>query len=341
MDYLLELSTVAKMEAKLESTGFENITSYLDDFQMNSHSPENGDTDKAEDYPDDTYIDETGCHDLDMLLDEALDRYGLTSSEDIYSKEKPDSSLSEASISSVMSHQVQSTSPGNTSFHTEYVENIPQNQISLDRAEELQLGDTPHKSNADSISTTSVKSKITELELTADFMTSPGTHDIFLQNDKVGTTNSQRHFVSSKMPAAQKFSQESTKSVLTGQSIAPSVSPKSQYKWNPLASTFIPAANPQCSFITPVVANPVQWPYAACAIQPSGVLPFTAQVPPAYAWNPFSSIQWTAENVKPISVPKPKPQLIAQTSKKVTRLVGKVLMLLRGAPGSGKTTLAR
>ncbi|XP_040191013.1 NEDD4-binding protein 2 isoform X2 [Rana temporaria] len=342
MDYLLELSTVAKMEAKLESTGFENITSYLDDFQMDSHSPENGDTDKAEDYPDDTYIDETGCHDLDMLLDEALDRYGLTSSEDIYSKEKPDSSLSEASISGVMSQQVQSTSPGNTSFHTEYVANIPQNQISLDRAEQLQLGDTPHKSNADTISTTSsVKSKITELEQTADFMTSPGTHDIFLQNDKVGTTNSQRHFVSSKMPAAQKFSQESIKSVLTGQSIAPSVSPKSQYKWNPLASTFIPAANPQGSFITPVVANPVQWPYAACAIQPSGVLSFNAQVPSAYAWNPFSSIQWTAENVKPISVPKPKPQLIAQTSKKVTRLVGKVLILLRGAPGSGKTTLAR
>ncbi|XP_073464686.1 NEDD4-binding protein 2 isoform X2 [Aquarana catesbeiana] len=343
MDYLLELSTVAKMEAKLESTGFENITSYLDGLQMNSHSPENGDTDKAEDYPDDSCIDETGCHDLDMLLDEALDRYGLTSSEDIYSKEKPESLVSEASTSGVMSQQVQSTSPGNTSFHAEYVENIAQTQISLDRAEELQLCASPHKSNADTISTTSsVKPKITELEQTeANFMTSPGTHDISLQNDNIRTTNSQRHFVSSKMPAVQKFSQESIQSVLTGQSIAPSVSPKSQYKWNPLASTFIPAASQQGSFITPVVANPVQWPYAPCAIQPSGVFSFNAQVPSAYVWNPFSSIQWTAENVKPISVPKPKPQLIAQSSKKVTRLVGKVLILLRGAPGSGKTTLAR
>ncbi|CAI9600369.1 unnamed protein product [Staurois parvus] len=340
MDYLLELSTVAKMEANLESTGFEKITSYLDGVQVNSHE-ENEDTvtDKAEDYLDDPCIDETACHDLDMLLDEALDRYGLTSPEDIYSTEKPKSSLSEASTSGVMSQQVQSPSPGNTSFHSEYMENIAQSQIRLARAEELQLGDSPTKSNADTISTTSsVKPKITELEQTE---TSPGTNDIFLQNDRTGTINAQRHFASNEMPAVQKFNQESIHSVLTAQSDAPSISPKSQIKWNPLASAFFPASSQHGSFITPVVANPVQWSYAACARHPSGLISYNAQVPSAYVWNPFSSTQWTSENVMPISVPNPKPQPSTQTSKKVTRLVGKVLILLRGAPGSGKSTLAR
>ncbi|KAM5192931.1 NEDD4-binding protein 2 [Mantella aurantiaca] len=339
MDYLLELSTVAKMEAKLESTGFEKITANLDGLYMNSQSSENEDTvtGKAEGYLEDTCIDETSCNDLDMLLDEALDRYGLTNPEDIYSTVQPESLVSDASISGVMSEQVQSISHGHTSFQTEYMENIAEPPTSLAGAEELE------KSYDVTIAAPSpVRPKITELEKTeSEFKTLPGTNDILLHNEKIITTSSQRHFASHEIPAVRKDNQGSIQSVLTAQSNVPSVPPKTQINWNPLASAFFPASNPQGSFITPVFANPIQWSYPACAPQPSRVISYNTRVPSAYVWNPFPPAQWSAENVRPIIVPKPKPQINAQISKKVIRLVGKVIIILRGAPGSGKSTLAR
>ncbi|XP_018419928.1 PREDICTED: LOW QUALITY PROTEIN: NEDD4-binding protein 2 [Nanorana parkeri] len=338
MDYLLELSTVAKGESQLELTGFEKITAYLDGFHINSHNPENEDTvtDKEDDYLDDSCIDEPACNDLDMLLDEALDRYGLTNPEDIYSTVQSESLVSEASTSGIVSQQVQSASPGNTSFHTKYMETITPPQMSLATAEDLHLCDSPHAVTISS--TSSVQPEVTKLEMTeAGFKTLPEPIDILFQNDKIGTSSSQGHFASSEIPAVQKLEQENIQSVLTAKSNVPRASPKSQIKWNPLASTFFPSSNQQGSFITPVVAKPVQWPYAA-TIQPNGIL-YNAQVPSACVWNPFPQTHWTA--VKPMHVPKPKPQLSAQIPKNMTRLVGKVLILLRGAPGSGKSTMAR
>ncbi|XP_072262399.1 NEDD4-binding protein 2 isoform X1 [Pyxicephalus adspersus] len=338
MDYLLELSTVAKRECQLESTGFENIAACLDGVQNNSQSLENEVitsatvTDKAEGYLDDQYVDKTACDDLDILLDEALDRYGLKNREDNYNAEQLGIPASEVSTSNVLSQQVQSVSPENTLFHGEYMENIAQPQISLAMAEEINSGGSLHECNDVSLPTKSSS------ELDANIKLSKGTNGSFIQNNKLGTTNSQGLFASSETPTFQKLSHESIQSVLTTQSNVSSVSPKSQIKWNPMASTFFPAFNQQGTFITPVVAKPFQWSYAK---QPSGVNFCNAQAPSSYVWNPFRQTQRTGENVNPINVCKPKPQVNAQSSKKVTRLVGKVLIMLRGAPGSGKSTLAR
>ncbi|XP_061101924.1 NEDD4-binding protein 2 isoform X2 [Conger conger] len=95
--------------------------------------------------------------------------------------------------------------------------------------------------------------------------------------------------------------------------------------WNMQAPEFQPQ-NPGPAFITPVVLNPMPWGSQ-----------------PVHHW--FSPVPVQQAPLKPAAtipkswaLPAPSRPLVPLRS---TRLEGKVLVLLRGAPGAGKSTMAR
>lgn len=100
--------------------------------------------------------------------------------------------------------------------------------------------------------------------------------------------------------------------------------------WNPEAPMFSPRihGNQGPTFITPVAQTPSSWPG-----QPRHASPWLSQGPVSQA-----PLKHSATIPKSWALPA-APQLPAQYSR--FRLEGKVLVLLRGAPGSGKSTMAR
>ncbi|XP_063777109.1 NEDD4-binding protein 2 isoform X1 [Pseudophryne corroboree] len=322
MDCLLELSTDTKGETQLESTGFHKIASFLDDFQANSESSENVDpaSDQIEEPQDDLFMDGTLCNDLDTLLDETLDRYGLSSAENIFNTELCEHSVPTVSTDMMMPERFQ-----NTPFQTDEMEVTVHSQTDLEREDyqdDLYLDASPPECNGDTVPTSpSDAPKATEKSKPeVDFSKTP--QMIF-------------KFEGSKKPVNKQS---------TGLLFTPplsSVSSQSHTKWNPMASSFYPTSNPQSLFFTPVAAIPVPW--MAGARVPFRGISYSPQVPPLYNWN-FNHILQTscsAQNVKPVSQYEPGPPIGPQISKKATKIVGNVLILLRGAPGSGKSTLAR
>ncbi|XP_078534437.1 NEDD4-binding protein 2 [Lissotriton helveticus] len=108
--------------------------------------------------------------------------------------------------------------------------------------------------------------------------------------------------------------------------------------WNPLASEFYPSS--YHNFITPVAFSPGHW---TPALNQGGYRRSVDGSPEkclnAWVSNPFTSKvqgQESGNHKMP-----PLNQSVIPSVKKKKRILGKVLLLLRGAPGSGKSTLAR
>lgn len=89
--------------------------------------------------------------------------------------------------------------------------------------------------------------------------------------------------------------------------------------WNTRAAEFHPR-NDGPAFITPVISNPTPW-----------------------NMNPISAAQWLSQRPirqAPLKPSATVPQSWTMPTKNRLKLEGHVLVLLRGAPGSGKTTIA-
>ncbi|XP_069600672.1 NEDD4-binding protein 2 [Ranitomeya imitator] len=308
MDYLLELSTSTKGNTQ-ESTGFAMVPSLLDDFEVESQVSDNFQhvPDQIEEPTDASYMDETVCNDLDMLLDEALDKYGLNCAE----------RCEEDIVEPELDH---ARNIGDTSCHTDH---ILADQSSAD----LQSEDHTYTLESDVLSderNTGAVADVTEPDglVNADY-------------SNYRATYSQENVTSVEKPPEVDEPFTGPMSPTTQVKLQ-TVSPNSQTKWNPMASCFYPVSNLNPAFIAPVAINPLQWPSVA------GIRPPVAGVcynPPQFLWNfnHFPQTHWKAETIKPINMAQSGPQM----PKKVTPYVGKVLVLLRGAPGSGKSTLAR
>ncbi|KAM3940422.1 NEDD4-binding protein 2 [Leptodactylus fuscus] len=321
MDYLLELSTSAKGNSK-ESTGFAKVASFLDDFQIESQDPE-----FFQDVPDQidgqetaSYMGESVCNDLDTLLDEALDKYGLNNAEPLQCEDI-------ALLHDIVKPELdQTASIHNTSFHT--------NQSKADLHREGDVGGL----DPDFV-TTEYKIDMGDPETSesADVETGckTGTDPIFSSPNcsAYGPTNSQEKLGSIQKPT--EVDQQRSGPTSATSNVKP---PKCEIKWNPMASSFYPISNMNPSFITPVAVNPIQWPCVAGRTEPGAGVCYNSP-PPSFVWNfnNFSPTHWNTQHVKPIN----KTPSTLQGSKKVTPFVGKVLVLLRGAPGCGKSTLAR
>ncbi|XP_073501909.1 NEDD4-binding protein 2 isoform X2 [Phyllobates terribilis] len=308
MDYLLELSTSTKGNTR-ESTGFAQMASFLDDFEVESQVPENfhHEPDQIEEQTDASYMDETVCNDLDMLLDEALDKYGLSGAERCEDIVKPK-----------LDH---TTNIHNTSCHTGQTTLVDQSKA------DLQSEDHTCTLDSDVLSDkydTGAVSGVTEPD---------GLENAEYSN--YGATYSQINVTSVEKPPEVDGPFTMPMSATTHVKLQ-NASPNSQTKWNPMASCFYPVSNVNPAFIAPVAINPAQWSSVA------GIRPPVAGVcynhsPFVWNFNHFPQTHWSAENIKPINMAQSGPQI----SKKVTPYLGKVLVLLRGAPGSGKSTLAR
>lgn len=107
--------------------------------------------------------------------------------------------------------------------------------------------------------------------------------------------------------------------------------------WNPLASEFYPSS--YHNFITPVAFSPGHWTLLNQGGYRRSVNGSPEKCLNALVSNPFTSKdqgQQSGNHKKP-----PLNQSVIPSVKKKKRILGKILLLLRGAPGSGKSTLAR
>ncbi|KAJ1214790.1 hypothetical protein NDU88_002401 [Pleurodeles waltl] len=110
--------------------------------------------------------------------------------------------------------------------------------------------------------------------------------------------------------------------------------------WNPLASEFYPSS--YHSFITPVAFSPGHW---TPALNQRGFERSINGSPEkclnAWLRKPFTSkVKVQGQQTGSHKIPPLNLSVIPSVNKK-KQIVGKVLLLLRGAPGSGKSTLAR
>ncbi|KAM4707712.1 LOW QUALITY PROTEIN: NEDD4-binding protein 2 [Discoglossus pictus] len=353
MDYLLELSNAAKDEAmdSTEKSGFDTIVSTLG---YNQGSEKSTLVEQAPDEPshfEDICSDMTLTNDLDSLLDEALDRYSSqVSTENVCDSEQCYMAVAGASNNIEIPELVQATSNMDTSFPLQHSDKHDEDQTSM----YLSSPSTDNKLSDDScIKPTSEPTKESKVVMSDnDFLValsklskdclSPVASKDSEKVEKIEKSSVQKgrpiSIVKSRTPANASSNGPRTNGPLL-----------SQPMWNPLASPFYPVQSQLPRFLTPVVTSPLPWKLPAAG-RGIGGLCLNPSVP-ACSWN-INRVSYVPKNVEkpkptvspepsPIQTTPPAPIIFPLNPKRITHFRVKVLMLLRGAPGSGKTTLAR